>query len=79
MTNHYHLAASVHSQPIIADRMLRVRGYNQTKRVQAMIEEHGWEYAAERVCAHCECIIENPDAGDHGCGNMRPQHPAAPV
>lgn len=80
MTNHYYLTGTEEDpEPKVADFMIEVRGPDALEKVREIIEDEGWEEAANHVCWYCGNFIEDPDGPDHGCGSMNSTSHRAPI
>lgn len=60
MTNHYTIVAGPDGEPTVLKKQIEIRGYFYDEVIQ-MVNLHGWEYAASKICAYCKMYIEDED------------------
>lgn len=60
MTNHYQIVAGPNGEPTVLRQQIEIRGYFYDEVIQ-MVNLHGWEYAASKVCGYCKMYIEDED------------------
>jgi hypothetical protein len=86
VTNNHYIVDGSDGESTLQHKEIRVRGYFFDK-IEELVEENGWEYAASKVCGYCggyiQCKDETVDFTDYICQcdeeDRSPQNSEAPI